>query len=296
MQAIGNVFDNARRYAGGVTAVTVTVPRPGWVRIEFEDRGPGIEEEEREAIFGRFARGSAGTNAGSSSGTGLGLALTAEHVRVHGGKIWAEQAASGGARFVLELPVGESVSRWAVLGVVVALAAGGCAVPAQPDAQRAKDGDVPFSLLDPDAPLMVPEPPGPSSERVALCFLRDGRLSVVDKELTSPVSERALLDALAAPPPDAGPLVRTALSDPAIVRDVRLLGGISRVDVAAGVSALPADEQLLAVAQIVCTLTGRPGVGQVSFTLDGAPLAVPKGDGSLVTSPVARDDYASLMG
>ena len=67
------------------------------------------------------------------------------------------------------------------------------------------------------------------------------------------------------------------------------------MDLLPEVSALPADEQLLAVAQIVCTLTGRPGVGQVSFTLQGARLAVPKGDGSLVSSPVARDDYAGLM-
>ncbi len=80
------------------------------------------------------------------------------------------------------------------------------------------------------------------------------------------------------------------------MNDARLLGGIARVDLGPAVSALPGGEQLLAVAQIVCTLTGRPGVGQVSFTLEGASLAVPKGDGSLVTSPVARDDYASLVG
>ena len=154
---------------------------------------------------------------------------------------------------------------------------------------------MPFDLLDPEAPPLVTPPPGPGSEQVTLCFVRDGRLVSLTAELSTPVSLRAALDALATPPRHVGFPARTALADPSIVRDVRVLGGIARVDLVPAVSALPSDEQLLAVAQIVCTLTGRPGVGQVSFTLEGARLAVPKGDGSLVTSPVARDDYEALM-
>lgn len=180
------------------------------------------------------------------------------------------------------------------LCAVAALAAG-CTVPAQREAQRARDETVPFALLDPEAPPLVPPAPGQSTETVELCFVRDGRLVVVSEDLAAPVDLRAPLDALASLPSDAGPLLRTALTEPSIVREVRLLGGIARVDLLSDVSALPTDEQLLAVAQIVCTLTGRPGVGQVSFTLEGARLAVPKGDGSLVTSPVARDDYATLV-
>ena len=84
----------------------VTAPSPGWVRLEIDDRGPGISEEERDAIFGRFARGAAGVEAGSESGTGLGLALTAEHVRLHGGRVWVEDAPDGGARFLVDLPTG----------------------------------------------------------------------------------------------------------------------------------------------------------------------------------------------
>ena len=105
-QAIANILDNANRYAGGVTRVGVTVPGQGWVRIEIDDHGPGISEEERDAVFGRFARGAAGVEAGSDSGTGLGLALTAEHIRLHGGRVWVEDAPEGGARFLVEIPVG----------------------------------------------------------------------------------------------------------------------------------------------------------------------------------------------
>lgn len=183
------------------------------------------------------------------------------------------------------------------ISVMCALAvlAAGCAVPAQDGARRVRDEAVPFALLDPQAPPIVPPASGLSSEPVALCFVRDGRLVVVSHEIGAPVDLQAVLDALAAPPADAGPLLRTALTEPSVVGEVRLLGGIARVDLLPEISALPADEQLLAVAQIVCTLTGRAGVGQVSFTLQGARLAVPKGDGSLVSSPVARDDYAGLM-
>ena len=182
-----------------------------------------------------------------------------------------------------------------ILAICTLVLAAGCAVSAQDQAQTARDESVPFALLDPQAPPIVPPASGTSSEPVALCFVRDGRLVIVSDEIGGPADLRAALDALASPPADAGPLIRTALTEPSVVGDVRLLGGIARVDLLPDVSALPADEQLLAVAQIVCTLTGRPGVGQVSFTLQGARLAVPKGDGSLVSSPVARDDYAGLM-
>lgn len=106
-QALGNIASNAKLYAGGLTHVSVASPRPGWISIILDDSGPGVAPEEREAIFGRFARGNAGVAAGTSSGSGLGLALTGEHIRLHGGRLWVDEAPTGGARFVVELPVGE---------------------------------------------------------------------------------------------------------------------------------------------------------------------------------------------
>ena len=50
--------------------------------------------------------GAAGVDAGSVSGTGRGLALTAEHVRLHGGRVWVEDAPDGGARFLVDIPTG----------------------------------------------------------------------------------------------------------------------------------------------------------------------------------------------
>jgi two-component system sensor histidine kinase MtrB len=105
-QALGNVIDNAANYAGGVTAIRVEPSGPNGLRFVFDDRGPGVSETERDAIFARFARGTSGLEKGSSTGTGLGLALVAEHVRLHEGRVWVEDNPGGGARFVIELPEG----------------------------------------------------------------------------------------------------------------------------------------------------------------------------------------------
>ncbi|MHB1138123.1 MAG: sensor histidine kinase, partial [Microthrixaceae bacterium] len=59
--------------------------------------------EEGEAIFGRFRRGAAADGPGAPRGTGLGLALSAQHVQLHGGEIWVEDRDGGGARFVVAL-------------------------------------------------------------------------------------------------------------------------------------------------------------------------------------------------
>jgi signal transduction histidine kinase len=102
-QAMGNLVENARNYAGGVTDVRVTSPAPGLVRIAVGDRGPGVPPGEREAIFGRFSRGEAGRRGGVSSGSGLGLALVEEHARLHGGRASVEDRVGGGAMFVIEI-------------------------------------------------------------------------------------------------------------------------------------------------------------------------------------------------
>ena len=99
---VANLLDNARLHGGGATSVTLENGPRGGIRISVEDAGPGVAPSERARIFERFARGSAGrTRVG---GTGLGLALVAEHARAHGGQVWVEDVPSGGARFVVEIP------------------------------------------------------------------------------------------------------------------------------------------------------------------------------------------------
>src|SRR6266705_5177632 len=70
------------------------------IRIEVEDTGAGIPANLLERIFNPFF-----TTKPTGSGTGLGLSISLGIVREHGGRIWAENAPQGGARFVIELPL-----------------------------------------------------------------------------------------------------------------------------------------------------------------------------------------------
>jgi signal transduction histidine kinase len=111
-QVVANLLDNAAAYAGGATDVSVRHRPHGdvvagpVVQLVVEDRGPGVDEQEREEIFTRFRRGGAADAPGAGPGTGLGLALSRQHVELHGGAIWVEDRDGGGARFLVELPDG----------------------------------------------------------------------------------------------------------------------------------------------------------------------------------------------
>ena len=104
-RVVANLLDNAAKYAGGATGVRVSLAEDR-VRIVVEDEGPGVPEEVRQKIFDRFARGAEAGRRTKDRGVGLGLALVAEHVRLHGGQVWVEDRQDGrpGAAFVVELP------------------------------------------------------------------------------------------------------------------------------------------------------------------------------------------------
>ncbi len=107
-RVVANLVDNATQYAGGVTRLAVE-SAPGSVRLVVADHGPGVPLAERERIFERFYRGQAAGSRGTTDGTGLGLSLVTEHVRLHGGRVWVEDGAGGENRFVVELPVRDTV-------------------------------------------------------------------------------------------------------------------------------------------------------------------------------------------
>lgn len=104
-RALMNLLDNAARHGEGATRVQLE--RDGDVLIvAVEDDGPGVPAHERDHVFGRFARGAAARH-GPRPGTGLGLAMVHEDLRLHGGRAYIEGAADGGARVVLEVPIDE---------------------------------------------------------------------------------------------------------------------------------------------------------------------------------------------
>ncbi|HET9116550.1 MAG TPA: HAMP domain-containing sensor histidine kinase [Pseudonocardiaceae bacterium] len=101
-RVVANLLDNAERHGDGPVRVAV-LRRQGCVRLEVDDAGPGVPAHLRARVFERFARAAA-SHRRNDDGTGLGLAVVAQHVRAHGGTAWVEDRPGGGARFVVELP------------------------------------------------------------------------------------------------------------------------------------------------------------------------------------------------
>ena len=99
---LANLLDNARQHGGGPTKVTIEPDRTRGLLLAVEDAGPGVARGERQRIFERFARGTAARH---RVGTGLGLALVAEHAHALGGEAWVEDRIGGGARFVVRFPI-----------------------------------------------------------------------------------------------------------------------------------------------------------------------------------------------
>ena len=102
-----NLLDNAIRYSPKGTEVQVCVCRnDGQIRVDVEDEGPGIGEEELERIFRRFHRPDASRSRETGS-YGLGLAITKAMVEAYGGSIVVANRQPSGTTFSVSLPVGD---------------------------------------------------------------------------------------------------------------------------------------------------------------------------------------------
>ena len=103
-QVLANLLRNALVHTpdGTPIEVGVTAGRDS-VRLEVRDHGPGLPTDEPDALFERFWRAEGGRERGAA-GAGLGLAIVAGIVDAHGGRVRAQNAAGGGASFVVHLP------------------------------------------------------------------------------------------------------------------------------------------------------------------------------------------------
>ena len=114
-QVLLNLLSNAVKYnrAGGWVHVSVTHGRDRKVEIRVADSGAGIPADKLALLFTPFER--LGAELGETEGTGLGLALSKGLMERMGGAIRAENAAEGGAVFILELDRVESAVSESIL-------------------------------------------------------------------------------------------------------------------------------------------------------------------------------------
>jgi signal transduction histidine kinase/uncharacterized protein (DUF2164 family) len=127
LQTLDNLLSNAVKYSPCGKNVWVRVlddyaavlnsstpsehllaPSQAYVRIEIQDEGPGLTEEDMSKVFGKFTRLSAKPTAGEHS-TGLGLSIVKKMVEGMNGKVWVESKPGKGATFVVLLPKGEAL-------------------------------------------------------------------------------------------------------------------------------------------------------------------------------------------
>jgi signal transduction histidine kinase len=99
--ALGNLVRNALAHSpeGSEVEIEVQADPPGWRVL---DRGPGVPEAAREALFERFQRGAHGPN--TAPGAGIGLAIVRTVAEAHRGTVTIEDRPGGGAAFLVELP------------------------------------------------------------------------------------------------------------------------------------------------------------------------------------------------
>jgi two-component system sensor histidine kinase CpxA len=107
--AVENVVRNALLYADGGGPIEVKLDATNArAVVRVLDRGPGVAAEDLTRIFEPFYRTDKSRDHQASGGQGIGLAITARVVELHGGTVEARNRAEGGLEVVLSLPLGQS--------------------------------------------------------------------------------------------------------------------------------------------------------------------------------------------
>ena len=101
-RCLNNLIDNSLKYAKKVKIVQENIKKN--IIITIEDDGPGIPVSEYENVFKPFYKIDK-SRGGSKSSVGLGLSISSDIIRSHGGKIELENSKLGGLKVKISLPV-----------------------------------------------------------------------------------------------------------------------------------------------------------------------------------------------
>jgi two-component system, OmpR family, sensor histidine kinase KdpD len=101
--ALSHLLENAAQYSPRESEIIVSASvEADGLHVTVTDQGPGLAADELAYLFDRFYRGRSARQ--RSSGTGMGLSITRGLLAAAGGRVWAENAPAGGARFSMVVP------------------------------------------------------------------------------------------------------------------------------------------------------------------------------------------------
>jgi signal transduction histidine kinase len=103
-QILNNLVSNAVKFTEEGSITLRASSEDGWVYLQVEDTGIGIEDKDLEEIFEKFQQAD-GSFKRRAEGTGLGLAITRYLVQMHGGTITVESEMGKGSTFTVRIPV-----------------------------------------------------------------------------------------------------------------------------------------------------------------------------------------------
>lgn len=163
-----------------------------------------------------------------------------------------------------------------------------CGVPTQDRAERLGDQGA-VALVDP------PLPARPGSVSVSVYLIRGADLVAVPRAVNTVTVDAAVQALIAGPSSEeaAGGL-HSAVGPSTRVRKAVVEGGVARIDLSSPFAQARSEDQVVAVAQFVYTVTGLANVDAVSITVDGEPIEVPTPDGGLKSGPLRRSDLPRL--
>ena len=181
-----------------------------------------------------------------------------------------------------------------------------CAVPKSGAVDEVNPSDIPFGLNSPETSspsttttlVVQTTVAGTAYEKADLFFVENSSLIRVQLEIPSPTNLQGVFVALVTGLPDPAHSKARTLLPPAFAANIDVVGGVANVNSASGyLDSIKPNEQRLAIAQIVLTLTSQPGIGQVTFSVGGKPIGVPRGRGDIAGAgiPVTFDDYKMLI-
>lgn len=101
-EMIGNLLDNACKWADGEVTITVSTGKPGRLLVVVADDGPGLNDDQKQRVIERGERLDE-----SKPGSGLGLGIVKEIASLYGGKLTLSRAEAGGLSAELDLPAAD---------------------------------------------------------------------------------------------------------------------------------------------------------------------------------------------